>query len=192
MATWTNQKQPSQNASTPMRSPAICQSRFSSVLRSWRQSPVSQSAIFSSKPPSEVFPMSDDKRCNKCLKVKPSGTFNNGYTCCKDCRKAYAKEYRIRNQEVLAKKQHEYRSTEKGKKIKRASKSRYYASYPEKNQAHNMLAYAVRSGRITRLPCEVCGDRKSEAHHDDYGKPLDVRWLCSKHHREHHKSLLAS
>jgi hypothetical protein len=45
---------------------------------------------------------------------------------------------------------------------------------------------AVRRGKLLRLPCEVCGELKSEAHHDDYTKPLEVRWLCRVHHREHH------
>lgn len=38
-----------------------------------------------------------------------------------------------------------------------------------------------------KQPCEVCGAEKSEAHHDDYTKPLSVRWLCRSHHRLHHE-----
>jgi hypothetical protein len=45
---------------------------------------------------------------------------------------------------------------------------------------------AVQSGKLTKEPCEVCGDPKVQAHHDDYSRPLDVRWLCAVHHREHH------
>ena len=40
---------------------------------------------------------------------------------------------------------------------------------------------------MKRLPCEVCGERKTHAHHDDYSKPLEVKWLCKKHHDEHHR-----
>lgn len=49
---------------------------------------------------------------------------------------------------------------------------------------------AIRQGVLSYLPCEVCGidDASVEAHHDDYGKPLQVRWLCSWHHAEHHKN----
>ena len=36
-------------------------------------------------------------------------------------------------------------------------------------------------------PCEVCGIPESHAHHDDYSRPLDVRWLCEKHHKQLHK-----
>ena len=39
---------------------------------------------------------------------------------------------------------------------------------------------------IERRPCEVCG-AKAEAHHDNYNEPLNIRWLCFKHHREWHK-----
>jgi hypothetical protein len=46
--------------------------------------------------------------------------------------------------------------------------------------------YAIRSGKLIRKPCEVCAELKVEAHHDDYTKPYDVRWLCGKHHKEHH------
>ncbi len=46
---------------------------------------------------------------------------------------------------------------------------------------------AVQKGRIIKLPCEVCGDVRSQGHHDDYSKPLEVRWLCQKHHKELHR-----
>ena len=44
----------------------------------------------------------------------------------------------------------------------------------------------IRNGKLIRMPCEVCGELKVEAHHDDYYKPFEVRWLCGHHHREHH------
>jgi hypothetical protein len=49
---------------------------------------------------------------------------------------------------------------------------------------------AVRSGRLVRKPCEVCGEPKSEGHHEDYHKPLEVVWLCRRHHKLAHGLLL--
>lgn len=54
---------------------------------------------------------------------------------------------------------------------------------------------AIAKGKLVPLPCEVCGDdekdkngvRKCVAHHDDYSKPLNVRWLCRKCHHKWHK-----
>jgi len=51
--------------------------------------------------------------------------------------------------------------------------------------ARQTLRDAIEAKKIVRQPCEICGD-KSEAHHEDYSKPFDVRWLCRLHHREHH------
>jgi hypothetical protein len=57
---------------------------------------------------------------------------------------------------------------------------------------------AIRDKVLTRMPCEICGitGRKSmsngvlssivHAHHDDYNKPLEVRWLCKAHHKKWH------
>lgn len=46
---------------------------------------------------------------------------------------------------------------------------------------------AIREGVLTRQPCETCSAEPTEAHHDDYEKPLDVRWLCKSCHRAWHK-----
>ena len=53
--------------------------------------------------------------------------------------------------------------------------------------AHRLTYEAISSGRLKRLPCEVCGKEKTDAHHDDYSKPLEVRFLCRKHHLEFHR-----
>lgn len=46
---------------------------------------------------------------------------------------------------------------------------------------------AIRKGELVRGPCEVCGTTKHiDGHHDDYSKPLEVRWLCRRHHILHH------
>jgi hypothetical protein len=58
---------------------------------------------------------------------------------------------------------------------------------PEKYTARNRVAEALRKGVLTRLPCAICGCTKSEAHHKDYSKVLDVTWLCRKHHSEEHR-----
>ena len=45
---------------------------------------------------------------------------------------------------------------------------------------------AVKRNKVVKKPCEVCGDLKTDGHHPDYSKPLDVIWLCRKHHVEVH------
>ena len=53
----------------------------------------------------------------------------------------------------------------------------------------NARSYAkvyLRRGKLERGCCEVCGLPGEEMHHDDYSKPLAVRWLCRKHHVELH------
>lgn len=61
---------------------------------------------------------------------------------------------------------------------------------PEKRHAWSLLNLAVKKGLIKRGKCEICKMPNSLAHHDDYFKPLDVRWLCELHHTRHHENLL--
>jgi hypothetical protein len=51
-----------------------------------------------------------------------------------------------------------------------------------KRAAVNALNRAVRKGLVQRQDCEECGSHNTSAHHEDYDKPLDVRWLCRTHH----------
>lgn len=57
---------------------------------------------------------------------------------------------------------------------------------PEKRRAQFVIGNAIRDGKIKRpTTCEVCGSQgRVEAHHPDYGKPLEVQWLCTKCHGE--------
>lgn len=60
-----------------------------------------------------------------------------------------------------------------------------------KQRAREAVSRAVAAGRLVRQPCEKCGGSRVQAHHDDYSKPLDVRWLCPKDHNELHRMILA-
>jgi hypothetical protein len=57
---------------------------------------------------------------------------------------------------------------------------------PEKARARNALNLAIRRGHIKKKPCLICRSLKVQGHHQDYSKPLDVTWLCRKHHLEIH------
>ncbi len=63
-------------------------------------------------------------------------------------------------------------------------------------EAANKTEYAVRTGQLVPQACEGCGAedtlkggrRSVQAHHDDYNKPLDVRWFCPACHHAWHKT----
>jgi ribosomal protein S27AE len=46
-----------------------------------------------------------------------------------------------------------------------------------------------RRGKLKPQPCEQCGEAKVQMHHDDYTKPLQVRWLCRACHLALHKNV---
>lgn len=72
----------------------------------------------------------------------------------------------------------------------RAKNARWKAKNHEKYLAHKKVETALKAGSLKRQPCERCGAADLvHAHHDDYGRPLAVTWLCPKHHRERHREL---
>lgn len=81
----------------------------------------------------------------------------------------------------------EYAKTDQGKAAFARARTSYKSRYPLKRAAHVAVGNAIRDGRLVRSVCEVCGAGSARAHHDDYGRPLDVRWLCGPHHAEWHR-----
>ena len=58
---------------------------------------------------------------------------------------------------------------------------------PDKRRAHRVVQRALKNSLISRKPCHVCGTKRAQAHHEDYSFPLDIEWLCAKHHKARHK-----
>ncbi len=54
------------------------------------------------------------------------------------------------------------------------------------SRARAVVSMALHRGTIKRGSCERCGAAKVEAHHDDYTKPRQVRWLCRACHKHIH------
>jgi len=65
---------------------------------------------------------------------------------------------------------------------------KYYLEHKEKKLAQIKLSQKIKAGKVKKEPCNICGAKKAEAHHEDYGKPLQVEWLCSKHHKGVHSA----
>lgn len=63
---------------------------------------------------------------------------------------------------------------------------RWREKNPKKTWAHGALRSGIRRGLVEPQPCEICGEEKAEGHHDDYDRPLAVRWLCRRHHKALH------
>jgi DNA-binding XRE family transcriptional regulator len=56
------------------------------------------------------------------------------------------------------------------------------------SRARRAINRAKARAEVAEAPCEVCGTTDGvHAHHDDYAKPLDVRWLCADHHADVHR-----
>lgn len=118
---------------------------------------------------------------------------------CKDCKKSASKDIRDNNPEYYREYDRQRSVTSqrreslelyakgKGKSAAKAAKEKYIANNGKKRRAHNAVSNALRDGKLTRKSCEVCGEVKTNGHHDDYDKPLDVRWLCDTHHNLWHK-----
>ena len=58
-----------------------------------------------------------------------------------------------------------------------------------RDMVYRLVHAALKSGFLIRAGCVICGNKKTHAHHENYSKPLEVMWLCPKHHSIRHKEL---
>lgn len=148
------------------------------------------------------------KQCNKCGENKDTSEFyrhpqnSDGlFGKCKTCTKRDVRENRRKRAEyyreydrqramtpdrVAARK--EYLNTEEGRAAARRAKDKYHENNPTKRKAHHALNNAVRDGKVVKPDsCSECGAGGIiHGHHDDYAKPLEVRWLCTTCHKAWH------
>lgn len=101
---------------------------------------------------------------------------------CKDCTKSDSTSHRGKNLDKIR----EY-DRNRGNRQTKEYLDNYKKRFPRKYKAHNIVSNAVRDKKLFREKCEVCGDENTHAHHDDYLKPLNVRFLCPVHHKQWHK-----
>src|SRR6266576_1828159 len=55
-----------------------------------------------------------------------------------------------------------------------------------KGKTRALTTAAIRRGEIKKMPCEICGNEKTEPHHEDYNDFMKIKWLCLSHHRKLH------
>lgn len=134
------------------------------------------------------------KICFKCNEEKNIDNFYkhkkmaDGYlNKCKDCARKDVIEHRKNNDSIREYDRWRYYNDPN----KRASIIEHTQNWinknPEARKAHIILGNAVRDKKIIKQPCEVCGSTyRIHGHHDDYNKPLEVKWLCAKHHQRLH------
>lgn len=137
--------------------------------------------------PLEAFyahPKMADGRLGKCKECTKADTKAN-----REDRKDYYQAYdrrRAKNPDRTAARL-EYQKTDAFRESHAKASARWDASNREWRKAHHAVNNAIREGRLIKQPCHVCGELDVDGHHPDYSAPLDVVWLCSRHHAELHE-----
>jgi hypothetical protein len=137
------------------------------------------------------------KTCSRCKTQKKADEFyhhpktkDRRASHCKDCSKLYAREREERlKADPEAWVAERRRQREKSRKARAEGRATVSPSPPEadplKKAARTMVGNAIRDGKMVREPCRICGET-AHAHHEDYSRPLQVVWLCPRHHHERH------
>lgn len=159
------------------------------------------------------------KECPNCGIVKGLESFQNnksmkdGKQCyCRDCHNAAGRASKKRHLKTNTLKTREWRENNRDQAT--ATTRRWSAAnrekrqettreqrrlHPEKHRARAAVERALKQGLLVRPAiCPACGcedqggvDGRTliQAHHDDYAKQLDIKWLCVSCHSKTHYAL---
>lgn len=136
------------------------------------------------------------KACSACSRLLPIGVFGvrraskDGRTAA--CRECLSERDRLRESPKRAAARKAYSKTPEGREAGGRAKREWIKRNAEKRTAQLAVGNAVRDGRMFKPEeCEMCGElgRKIHGHHDDYSKPLEVRWVCPPCHKEIHRGV---
>lgn len=158
----------------------------------------------------------EERTCKVCGETKPISEYykHAGYadTKCKECAKAYSREYGRNHKEKIKAYRKEYYRKNKARSLERSKQwvennreahrrhcresnqrhydellvrmQKYRSDYPDRYKARGIVSSKIQQGKLRKpTTCEVCGSEGYiEAHHEDYSKPLDIIWCCKKCH----------
>jgi hypothetical protein len=138
------------------------------------------------------------KQCFKCLEIKDlnefykhKGMLDGHLNKCKNCAKLDIRKYRFENDSVREYDRARYYNDPNRRADIAENSLNWFSKNPEAKKAHETLNNAVRDGKIIKQPCSICGSvYRIHGHHDDYSKPLDVKWFCAKHHQRYHHQIV--
>jgi hypothetical protein len=139
------------------------------------------------------------KKCWRCQQTKALDDFgperrepDGRSRCCRMCKRERDAERSLDPAVILARRERNRRARLEGKwRARETAGARLRRPrYTVASAARQAVHLAVADGRLTKPAiCSECGgrERRIEAHHHDYTKPLEVVWLCSVCHANAHR-----
>lgn len=125
------------------------------------------------------------RECKTCRRPCDPDTdfYASNKSHCKACIRARVRAYAKTSRGKEVERRRNQKPARKAELQRRARE--WNARYPDRYRAHYAVTNAVRDGRLVKPDrCEQCMEThpRIHGHHDDYSKPLDVRWLCPSCH----------
>lgn len=134
------------------------------------------------------------KKCAECGRELALTEFNKNRNSkdghqdrCRECFSRYNRERYLKNREKTKRMVKEYKEANPRKVFETRMKS--FSKNPSEERLRKLVQAAMKCGELVNPGvCSGCGctseERRIEAHHYDYSKPLDVIWVCTPCHRQ--------